>query len=356
MDDAGRDALVPECAVRSEQAVEERELQRVGARRVLDADAGVPAVTGVGRVGAVQHVDGAVLPELHLEAHVGGRPEHLHRRVLDDEGPIRRDADRVVVDRALRIDREVLPERVDRRVRRARIGDRDGEAVVLVRPQEVQVAVVGQEDLRIGRPVELEVEGQAQPAGELIAVQRALGGRIDPVERDPPAAVPEVIELPEQAEVLDDVGVGQGDVGRRDLRAAARGCAERVRADREDQVVGAARVRDRGWHRRPERDDGRALDRTAVLGPADRARDVEARKRIEGDVEIGRRVGGDDDARRDGRRVAERRRGDGVGPGREEDRIVAVAVGDGRELPVTVVGGDASPGNRAVGGAVRDGA
>ena len=221
MDEAVRDVFVAEGGVRTDEPVEERELEGIGAGRVLDPDAGVTAVTGVGGIRAVEEVDPAILPQLDLEADPGRRARDFHPRVLDDEGTVGAGANGLVVDRAVRVDREVLPQRVDRRIRRQGRRDRDREAVVLVRRQEVQVAIVGEEDLGVRRAVELEGKRQAEPPGELITVEAGLAGGINPVERDRPAAVAEVVELAEEREVLGDVGIDEADVGGRDLRAAA---------------------------------------------------------------------------------------------------------------------------------------
>ena len=64
-------------AAARQDALEEPDLEGVGARGVLDADRRQAAVTGVDRVAAVEEIDGAVLPELDLDVEHRGRAEDL---------------------------------------------------------------------------------------------------------------------------------------------------------------------------------------------------------------------------------------------------------------------------------------
>ena len=223
VDEPARDVLVAEGAVRVDERL--RGTRTGGHRRRSAFSMPIPAVAAVTRArpgwGRRGGRSGRLSHSLISNETWVGRADDLHRVVLDDERPVRARADRRVVDRRGGVDREVLPERVDRRVRRRRRGDRRREEVELVGPEEVHVAVVGQEDLGVGLAVELEVERQAQAAGELVAVQRRLGPGVDPVERDRAAAVAEVVELAEEREVLGDVLVDEVDVGGALLRAAA---------------------------------------------------------------------------------------------------------------------------------------
>ena len=108
---AGRDLGEPIGRLAREDVGEVAELQRIGPVGVLDADAGVLAGAGL----VVEQVDVAVLPQLHLEA--ARAVPGLHGVVRKDEGAVRRGADGLELDRAIGVNVEVLPERIDRRVR-----------------------------------------------------------------------------------------------------------------------------------------------------------------------------------------------------------------------------------------------
>ena len=86
--------------------------------------------------------------------------------------------------------------------------------------------------------VEAERERQAQPTGEVVAVERGLRRGVDPVERDRPAAVAEVIELAPEREVELILSVDELHAGRDARLGAAAGRG----ADRRTSPIGSRSV------------------------------------------------------------------------------------------------------------------
>ena len=105
---------------------------------------------GSGAFGAVEQVDVCRSPRASPRSRSAPwRPNALTLSYSSDERAVGPGADGLVVDRAAVVEVQVLPQRVDRRVRRTRDGMDDREAVELVGAEEVHVAVVGQEDLLV---------------------------------------------------------------------------------------------------------------------------------------------------------------------------------------------------------------